>query len=89
MRPDLTELVRGIAALPQVEQVVMTTNGVGLAGKIRELKEAGLSGVNISLDSLETEGYRRIAGRTGAGKHWKGFPPAWKRRFPSSSTAFR
>lgn len=33
MRPDLTELVRGIAALPQVEQVVMTTNGVGLAEK--------------------------------------------------------
>lgn len=63
MRSDLTELVRGIAALPQVEQVVMTTNGVGLAGKIRELKEAGLSGVNISLDSLETECYRRIVGR--------------------------
>ena len=63
MRQDLAELVWGMASLPQMEQVVMTTNAVGLAQRIGALKNAGLAGVNVSLDSLERECYRRIAGR--------------------------
>lgn len=62
MRRDLPEMVRSISALPQVEQVVMTTNGVGLARNIDKLKAAGLSGVNVSLDSLDSGCYRQIAG---------------------------
>ena len=40
MRRDLPEMVRSISALPQVEQVVMTTNGVGLARNIDKIGRA-------------------------------------------------
>lgn len=63
IRPDLEEIVQGMASISQVEQVVMTTNAVGLSRRIQGLKDAGLAGVNVSLDSLEPECYRRIAGR--------------------------
>jgi cyclic pyranopterin phosphate synthase len=40
----------------------MTTNGILLAGYARDLKDAGLSRINVSLDSLDPECYREITG---------------------------
>lgn len=63
MRADLTELVSGIHRIPGIQKVVMTTNGIGLADRICELKQAGLAGVNLSLDTLDAGEYQKLSGR--------------------------
>lgn len=65
VRRNCVELVRMVAAVPGIEEVDMTTNGVLLSRYAKELKEAGLRRVNISLDSLKPEKYADI---TGGGK---------------------
>lgn len=61
VRPGLTALVRRLRALPGIEDLSLSTNGVLLAGLAVELKEAGLSRVNVSLDTLDPERFSRIA----------------------------
>ncbi len=51
--PQLLPLVGGLAALPGLEEITLTTNGQALAVKAGPLREAGLSRVNISLDTLD------------------------------------
>lgn len=59
LRPDLTEIIRGLKAMG-VREIVMTTNGVLLPEKAEEYKAAGLNRVNISLDTLDPAKYREI-----------------------------
>jgi cyclic pyranopterin phosphate synthase len=59
LRKDIVEIVK---SLPSFNEISMTTNGILLAKKAEELKEAGLSRVNISLDTLNAEKYRFITG---------------------------
>lgn len=59
-RKDAIDLVRGLAALPGLEEISMTTNGTLLAPVATKLAEAGLRRVNISLDSLRPELFRRL-----------------------------
>jgi GTP 3',8-cyclase len=61
MRKDIASLVRQISGVKKIEDLAMTTNGIRLPGLARELKEAGLHRVNISLDSLNPEKYREIS----------------------------
>lgn len=62
VRKGCVDLVRMIAAIPGVEEVDMTTNGVLLSRDAAALKAAGLNRVNISLDSLNPEKYAHITG---------------------------
>jgi len=62
MREDIVGLVRRLAGIPGVEDLSMTTNGVLLASVAEDLKEAGLKRINISLDAMDRDCYRRIAG---------------------------
>jgi cyclic pyranopterin phosphate synthase len=62
LRGDIVELVRRLAAFPGVEDLSMTTNGMLLASMAGELKEAGLRRVNISLDAIDRDCYRRTVG---------------------------
>jgi cyclic pyranopterin phosphate synthase len=59
-RGDIVEIVRRIA--PRFQEVSMTTNGVRLAPIARDLAEAGLARVNVSLNSLREGRYTRICG---------------------------
>ncbi len=61
-RLGVCALVGMIRRIPGVEQVTMTTNGVLLGQYLPELLEAGLDGVNISLDTLDPERYRAVTG---------------------------
>ena len=63
VRQGLPELVRMLVGVPGIEEVALTTNGVLLAGLARELKQAGLTRLNISLDALDRETFRRITRR--------------------------
>lgn len=60
VRKGLTSLVRNIALLPQAPDVVLTTNGSQLAKHAQDLKAAGLSRINLPLDSLDRDNFRRI-----------------------------
>ncbi|MCW8957706.1 MAG: GTP 3',8-cyclase MoaA [Gammaproteobacteria bacterium] len=62
VRRDLPELVRGIAALPGIEDISMTTNGVLLERHAAALKAAGLKRINVSLDSLDPARFKKLAG---------------------------
>lgn len=62
LRPDVVELVGAIAALPQTQDLAMTTNAFRLADLAQPLYEAGLRRINISLDSLDPETFRQLTG---------------------------
>lgn len=62
VRRDLTEIVRAISVLPGVDVVGLSTNGTHLAPLAANLKAAGLRTINISLDTLDPQLYRRITG---------------------------
>ena len=57
VRRDILDICRGIAAIPEVEELCLTTNGAALARLAKPLREAGVSRLNISLDTLRPERY--------------------------------
>lgn len=65
VRKGCTGLIRDMKRLQGVEQVTMTTNGILLGEKLTELLEAGLDGVNVSLDTLDRKRYEAITGSDG------------------------
>ena len=67
VRADLEELVRSLAGLPGLRSLAMTTNGVTLRNRVAALKEAGLSTINISLDTMVPEKFEFITRRTRKG----------------------
>ena len=60
VRKGVEHLVRDLMGIPGIESVAMTTNGVLLPKMAKDLKEAGLSRVNISLDTLDPEQFTQI-----------------------------
>jgi cyclic pyranopterin phosphate synthase len=60
VRRDLERLVASLAAIPGIDDLAMTTNGHLFAQKARALADAGLRRVNISIDSVDPEQFRRM-----------------------------
>jgi cyclic pyranopterin phosphate synthase len=63
LRKNLGFLVRSLLAIPGIEDVALTTNGVLLGSKADELYEAGLRRINIHLDTLDRDRFREITRR--------------------------
>lgn len=63
VRLELPKLVSMIHQIPGIESISMTTNGIILMDYLDELKASGLTGVNISLDTLDRETFRHITGQ--------------------------
>lgn len=63
VRKGCVDLIRGIREIPGVETITMTTNGVLLGNYGKQLKESGVDGVNISLDTLDPEEFYKITGK--------------------------
>lgn len=63
VRKGCVDLIRGIREIPWVETITMTTNGVLLGNYGKQLKKAGVDGVNISLDTLDPEEFYKITGK--------------------------
>ncbi|NUS46632.1 MAG: GTP 3',8-cyclase MoaA [Gemmatimonadaceae bacterium] len=63
IRPQVSRLVAMLRAVPQVEDIALSTNGVKLPGLASELAAAGLDRVNISADSLRADRIVAIARR--------------------------
>lgn len=62
VRSDIVTIVQNISALGSVEDIPMTTNGILLPGCVKQLKEAGLTRLNISLDTLRPDRFEKITG---------------------------
>lgn len=63
LRTDLAELVRLIAANPEVVDIALTTNGVLLANQAEALRAAGLGRVTVSLDTLNADRFQALTRR--------------------------
>ncbi len=64
VRHNVMHLIEELGQLPGLQQLVMTTNGSQLVRLAEPLRRAGIKSINISLDSLDPEKFRRIT-RTG------------------------
>jgi cyclic pyranopterin phosphate synthase len=64
LRHQLPRLVEMLAAIPGLRDLTLTTNGLLLSKQARELRDAGLRRVTVSLDSLDPEVFRRMSGRS-------------------------
>lgn len=62
VRKDCCQLVKMLKSTPGIEKVTITTNGVLLDRYLEPLIEAGIDGINISLDTLDEAMYEKITG---------------------------
>jgi cyclic pyranopterin phosphate synthase len=63
LRRDLPTLIGGIVAIPGIEDIALTTNGLELPKQARALADAGLKRVTVSLDSLDEAVLKEMSGR--------------------------
>jgi len=63
MRKNLEELIDKLTKIDGIDDIALTTNGFFLPRKAQKLKDAGLKRVNISLDAIEDEVFKKINGR--------------------------
>ncbi|MBE7543223.1 MAG: GTP 3',8-cyclase MoaA [Bryobacteraceae bacterium] len=81
VRKDLHVLIRKLVAMPGVEDVALTTNGVLLADQAEALFDAGLRRLNIHLDTLDRARFEQITRRDELGRVLAGIDEAQRLGF--------
>lgn len=76
IRPDVVDIIAELKKLKGLKTIAVTTNGMNLARSLPRLKEAGLSHVNISLDTLVPPKFEFIVRRKGFHKVMEGIDKA-------------
>ena len=76
VHPQVVEIVRRIASIPTIEEVSLTTNAMLLERLAQPLANAGLTRVNISLDSLDANKFKRITRGGDLDRIWRGIAAA-------------
>ncbi|MGZ6347728.1 MAG: GTP 3',8-cyclase MoaA [Anaerolineales bacterium] len=72
VRPGILDLVRRITVIPGIQDLSLTTNGILLENLAAPLAEAGLKRVNVSLDTLDKDKFKRITRFGDIDLVWKG-----------------
>ena len=72
LRKNLPTLIRNLVAIPGIEDLALTTNGVVLAAQAQELYDAGLRRINIHMDTLDRERFKQITRRDDLGRVLEG-----------------
>ena len=62
LRKDFLPIIESIASTPGIEKVAMTTNGYRLEKQVAQWKAAGLTHINVSVDSLDARMFQQITG---------------------------
>jgi len=78
VRPNLVNLVAGIAATPGIRELAMTTNAMRLEKLAEPLARVGLKRVNISIDTLDAERFHKITRFGKLEQVWRGIMAAEK-----------
>ena len=76
VRRDLPSLVRGLAGIEGIEDLSLTTNAFHLEEAAVPLREAGLQRINVSLDTLRPDRFRRLSGADGLPRVLRGIAAA-------------
>jgi cyclic pyranopterin phosphate synthase len=76
VRKDILSIVSGLASVPGIDVVAMTTNGITLSRKLADLKQSGLTHLNVSLDTLVAKKFAFITRRNGWDKVMRGIEEA-------------
>ena len=76
VRADIVEIVARIASIPGIEEVSLTTNAMLLEMLARPLAKAGLKRVNVSLDTLDADKFKRITRGGKIDDLWRGIAAA-------------
>jgi len=63
MRQDLEQLIDKLTKIEGIDDIALTSNGFLLPRKAQALKDAGLQRVNISLDAIEDDVFKKVNGR--------------------------
>ncbi|MBI5559554.1 MAG: GTP 3',8-cyclase MoaA [Deltaproteobacteria bacterium] len=72
VRRDVISFIQRLAAIPGLDDIRLTTNGVMLKKYAADLFAAGIRKLNISLDTLQRERFRRITGSVLFDQVWEG-----------------
>lgn len=62
VRKNICNLIKNIKNIDGIEQVTITTNGIQLLNNLKELKSAGIDGINVSLDAIDSDLFKKITG---------------------------
>lgn len=81
VRRDLDKLVSRLAAIPGIQDIGLTTNGILLAEQAEALYAAGLRRINVSLDALTPEKFKQFTRRDGFEKVIEGIKAAQRAGF--------
>jgi len=76
IRRGVVELVRAISAIPGIQRIAMTTNGIRLGELAGPLADAGLCQINVSIDSLQPDRFHAITRRGDLDDVWRGIAAA-------------
>lgn len=76
VKKNIVSICRRASRVPGIREVCLTTNGILLPELARPLKEAGVSRLNLSLDTLDPQKYAHITRRGSLDDFWKGFHAA-------------
>lgn len=76
LRANLSKLIAQLKALPGLEEIALTTNGMLLEEQVSSLVEAGLSRVTVSLDTLKEERFVQLTRRSGLAQVEQGLAAA-------------
>jgi cyclic pyranopterin phosphate synthase len=68
IRPKIESLISMLSKINGIKSISMTTNGLLLRDKVKQLKEVGLDSVNISLDTFRADRFKSICGIDGMSK---------------------
>lgn len=81
VRNGVYTFLQSLSAMPDLEDLSLTTNGVLLASNIAKLRQAGIRRFNISLDTLSPSRYREITGYDRFERVWAGLEKALEMGF--------
>jgi len=68
VRPKVEDLIKTLSKIDEIKAISMTTNGLLLRDKVMQLRDAGLSSINVSLDTFKEDRFKAITGTRGLNK---------------------
>ena len=81
VRKDFPRLLPELMSIPGLKDLSITTNGIYLKENLENIHAAGVKRINISLDSLHRDRFRKITGFDGFDRVWEGIQLAHKMNF--------